>query len=202
MSGSENKKLKDLNDEDLILHFQKTDDIEAYNILVARYKDPLMNFIYKFLGSRDLSEDVLQETFFRLYKNKNYYTTIAKFSTWIYTIAANLAKTELRKKNRRVFFSIQGTNLHGDDEVTEFELPDESYRPDDYADAVFKNKIILNALKKVKPLYRELIILRDVQELSYEEIAEITGLNIGTVKSRINRGRARLQKLLKHIYHA
>ncbi len=202
MNGSENKKLKDLNDEDLILHFQKTDDIEAYNILVARYKDPLMNFIFKFLGSRDLSEDVLQETFFRLYKNKNYYTTIAKFSTWIYTIAANLAKTELRKKNRRVFFSIQGTNLQGDEEVPEIELPDETYRPDDYAESVFKNKIILNALKKVKPLYRELIILRDVQELSYEEIAEITGLNIGTVKSRINRGRTRLQKLLKHIYHA
>lgn len=201
MSGSENKKLKDFTDEELILHFQKTDDIEAYNILVARYKDPLMNFIFKFLGNRDLCEDVLQETFFRLYKNKNYYTTIAKFSTWIYTIAANLAKTELRKKNRRVFFSIQGTNLHGNDEVTEFELPDETYRPDDYADSVIKNKIILNALKKVKPLYRELIILRDIQELSYEEIAEVTGLNIGTVKSRINRGRTRLQKLLKHIYH-
>ncbi|MBU2446316.1 MAG: sigma-70 family RNA polymerase sigma factor [Bacteroidetes bacterium] len=201
MNGSENKKLKDLTDEELILHFQKTDDIEAYNILVARYKDPLMNFIFKFLGNRDLCEDVLQETFFRLYKNKNYYTTIAKFSTWIYTIAANLAKTELRKKNRRVFFSIQGTNLHGNDEVTEFELPDETYRPDEYADSVIKNKIILNALKKVKPLYRELIILRDIQELSYEEIAEVTGLNIGTVKSRINRGRTRLQKLLKHIYH-
>lgn len=202
MNGSENKKLKDFTDEELILHFQKTDDIEAYNILVARYKDPLMNFIFKFLGNRDLCEDVLQETFFRLYKNKNYYTTIAKFSTWIYTIAANLAKTELRKKNRRVFFSIQGTNLHGNDEVTEFELPDETYRPDEYADGVIKNKIILNALKKVKPLYRELIILRDIQELSYEEIAEVTGLNIGTVKSRINRGRTRLQKLLKHIYHA
>lgn len=201
MNGSENKKLKDFTDEELILHFQKTDDIEAYNILVARYKDPLMNFIFKFLGNRDLCEDVLQETFFRLYKNKNYYTTIAKFSTWIYTIAANLAKTELRKKNRRVFFSIQGTNLHGNDEVTEFELPDETYRPDEYADSVIKNKIILNALKKVKPLYRELIILRDIQELSYEEIAEVTGLNIGTVKSRINRGRTRLQKLLKHIYH-
>jgi RNA polymerase sigma-70 factor (ECF subfamily) len=201
MNGSENKKLKDLTDEELILHFQKTDDIEAYNILVARYKDPLMNFIYKFLGSRDLCEDVLQETFFRLYKNKDYYTTIAKFSTWIYTIAANLAKTELRKKNRRVFFSIQGTDLHGDDQVAEIELPDETYRPDDYADNVIKNKIIMNALQKVKPLYRELIILRDIQELSYEEIAKITGLNIGTVKSRINRGRTRLQKLLKHIYH-
>jgi RNA polymerase sigma-70 factor (ECF subfamily) len=136
-----------------------------------------------------------------LYKNKDYYTTIAKFSTWIYTIAANLAKTELRKKNRRVFFSIQGTDLHGDDQVAEIELPDETYRPDDYADNVIKNKIIMNALLKVKPLYRELIILRDIQELSYEEIAKITGLNIGTVKSRINRGRTRLQKLLKHIYH-
>ncbi len=201
MNGSENKKLKDFTDEELILEFQQTNSIEAYNQLVARYKDPLINFIYKFLGNRDQSEDVLQETFFRLYKNKNYYTTIAKFSTWIYTIAANLAKTELRKRNRRVFFSIQGTDYSGNEEVEEIELPDETMRPDTYADSVIKDKIIQNALKKVKPIYRELIILRDIQELSYEEIAEITGLNLGTVKSRINRGRTRLQKLLKHIYH-
>lgn len=201
MIGSKEKKLKDLTDEELIQEFQKFDTIEAYNILVARYKDPLMNFVIKFLGSRDIAEDVLQETFFRLYKNKNYYTTVAKFSTWIYTIAANLAKTELRRKNRRVFFSIQGTDVQTDEEVEDFELTDTNPQPDVQVDGIIKSKIIQDALMKVKPIYRELVILRDIQELSYEEIAEITKLNIGTVKSRINRGRAKLQKLLKDIYN-
>ncbi|MCX8009698.1 MAG: sigma-70 family RNA polymerase sigma factor [Ignavibacteria bacterium] len=201
MIGSKEKKLKDLTDEELIQEFQKFDTIEAYNILVARYKDPLMNFVIKFLGNRDIAEDVLQETFFRLYKNKNYYTTVAKFSTWIYTIAANLAKTELRRKNRRVFFSIQGTDVQADEEVEEFELTDTNPQPDVQVDGIIKSKIIQDALMKVKPIYRELVILRDIQELSYEEIAEITKLNIGTVKSRINRGRAKLQELLKDIYN-
>lgn len=200
MNALDKKKFSELTDEELILHFQKTNSIEAYNELVKRYKDPLMNFIFKFVGSRDVAEDILQETFFRLYRNKDYYTTVAKFSTWIYTIAANLAKTELRRRNRRSLFSIHGTNSKDDEEITEYEIPDERYRPDFQTDSNLKYEIIQKALMKVKPIYRELIILRDIQELSYEEIAEITGLKIGTVKSRINRGRARLQELLKDIY--
>lgn len=202
MDKIDKKLLAEKTDEELILEFQKTNSIEIYNELVKRYKDPLMNFIFKFVGSRDLAEDILQETFFRLYRNKDYYTTVAKFSTWIYTIAANLAKTELRRRNRRAFFSIHGTNSKEEgEEISEYELPDDRYRPDIQTDSNIKNEIIQKALLKVKPIYRELIILRDIQELSYEEIAEITGLKIGTVKSRINRGRARLQELLKDIYY-
>lgn len=202
MDKIDKKVLAEKTDEELILEFQKTNSIEYYNELVKRYKDPLMNFIFKFVGSRDAAEDILQETFFRLYRNKDYYTTVAKFSTWIYTIAANLAKTELRRRNRRSIFSIHGTNSKEEsEEINEYELPDERYRPDVQTDSNIKYEIIQKALLKVKPIYRELIILRDIQELSYEEIAEITGLKIGTVKSRINRGRARLQELLKDIYY-
>ncbi len=110
MDNLDKKQLLEKSDEELILEFQKTNSIAIYNELVRRYKDPLMNFIFKFVGSKDLAEDILQETFFRLYRNKDYYTTVAKFSTWIYTIAANLAKTELRRRNRRLFFSIHGSN--------------------------------------------------------------------------------------------
>ncbi len=202
MDKIDKKVLAEKTDEELILEFQKTNSIEYYNELVKRYKDPLMNFIFKFVGSKDAAEDILQETFFRLYRNKDYYTTVAKFSTWIYTIAANLAKTELRRRNRRSIFSIHGTNSKEEsEEINEYELPDERYRPDVQTDSIIKYEIIQKALLKVKPIYRELIILRDIQELSYEEIAEITGLKIGTVKSRINRGRARLQELLKDIYY-
>ena len=81
-----------------------------------------------------------------------------------------------------------------------YEIPDENYRPDVMTDSGIKDQIIQKALLKISTAYREAVILRDIQELSYEEIAEIMGITVGTVKSRINRGRAQLQKLLIDIY--
>ena len=140
---------------------------------------------------------MVQETFIKVYRYKDSYNSVAKFSTWIYTIAGNLARTEYQKRKRRSFFSI---NAFGEDKNENFDIPDESYRPDVMTDSGIKDEIIQKALQKVSPVYREVVILRDVQDMSYEEIAEITGITVGTVKSRINRGRAQLQKLLKDIY--
>ena len=90
-------------------------------------------------------------------------------------------------------------NDYGEDHKI-FDIPDESYRPDVMTDSGIKDELIQKALLKVKEDFREVVILRDIDGMSYEEIAEITGLNEGTVKSRINRGRAKLQELLKDIY--
>lgn len=190
------KRLSDLTDEELIKEYQDNNTLEAYEILVKRYKDPLMNFVYRFVGDRDVCTDIVQETMIKFYLNKDSYRSFAKFSTWIYTIAANLAKNELKRRKRRVIFSIDNS----DDEKSP-QIEDKMYlAPDRSADSEIKNEIIQKALLKVKPVYREVVILRDIQDLSYEEISEITGLAIGTVKSRINRGRIQLQKLLKNIY--
>ncbi|MFA7418861.1 MAG: sigma-70 family RNA polymerase sigma factor [Melioribacteraceae bacterium] len=190
------KRLSDLSDEELIKIYQDENTLEAYEILVKRYKDPLMNFVYRFVGDRDVCTDVVQETMIKFYLNKDSYRSFAKFSTWIYTIAANLAKNELKRRKRRVIFSIDNS----DDEKSP-QIEDKMFlAPDRAADSEIRNEIIQKALLKVKPVYREVVILRDIQDLSYEEIAEITGLAIGTVKSRINRGRIQLQKLLKNIY--
>ena len=86
-------------DEELISRFQSGDE-NAFVELVNRYKDKLTNFVYYFLKDEELSEDIVQDTFIKLYDKKHYYKPVAKFSTWIYTIARNLANTELRKKNR------------------------------------------------------------------------------------------------------
>jgi RNA polymerase sigma-70 factor (ECF subfamily) len=191
-----NRRLTDLTDEELIKEFQDNNTIEAYEILVKRYKDPLMNFVYRFLGDRDACTDVVQETMIKFYLNKDSYRSFAKFSTWIYTIAANLAKNELKRRKRRTIYSIDNS----DDEKS-LQIEDKMFlQPDKATDGEIKNEIIQKALLKVKPVYREVVILRDIQDLSYEEISEITGLPIGTVKSKINRGRAQLQKLLKNIY--
>jgi RNA polymerase sigma-70 factor (ECF subfamily) len=191
-----NKSLTELKDEELIKDFQDSNTLEAYEILVRRYKDPLMNFVYRFVGDRDVCTDIVQDTMIKFYLNKDSYRSFAKFSTWIYTIAGNLAKNELKRRRRRSIFSIS----NNDDEKTP-QIEDKMFRsPEKIADGEIRNEIIQKALLKVKPVYREVVVLRDIQDLSYEEISEITGLAIGTVKSRINRGRAQLQKLLKHIY--
>lgn len=190
------KNLRDLTDEELILEFQQNDTIEAFEILVARFKNPLINYVYRFIGDYETSSDIVQETMIKVYKNKNSYKSIAKFSTWIYTIAGNLARTEYQRRKRRTIYSIHN---YGEENQT-YEIPDENYRPDIAADSGIKDEIIQKAILKVSDAYRDVVILRDIQDLSYEEISEITGVNVGTVKSRINRGRAQLQKMLKHIY--
>jgi RNA polymerase sigma-70 factor (ECF subfamily) len=190
------KALRELSDEDLILEFQKNNTEAAFNILVQRYKNPLTNFVFRFLGEYEACNDVVQETMIKVYRYKDSYSSVAKFSTWIYTIAGNLARTEYRRRRRRNIFSI---NDYGEEHKT-YELPDETQRPDVITDSGIKDEIIQKALLKVKEAYREAVILRDVQGMSYEEISEILGVNEGTVKSRINRGRAQLQELLKSIY--
>lgn len=189
-------KLRELSDEELILEFQKNNTEDAFNILVQRFKNPLTNFVFRFLGDFEACNDVVQETMIKVYRYKDSYSSVAKFSTWIYTIAGNLARTEYRRQRRRNIFSI---NDYGEEHKT-YELPDESYRPDVITDSGIKDEIIQKALLKVKETYREAVVLRDIQGLSYEEISEILGVNEGTVKSRINRGRAQLQELLKGIY--
>jgi len=192
------KNLNSLTDEELIKEFQDNNTLEAYELLVKRFKDPLMNFVYRFLGDRDASTDIVQDTMIKFYLNKDSYQSIAKFSTWIYTIAGNLAKNELKRRNRRTILSI--SNSDDPDDIT-LQIEDKkTVAPDRAADNSIKADMVQKALLKVKPIYRELVILRDIEGFSYDEISEMTDLSLGTVKSRINRGRAHLQKLLKNIY--
>jgi RNA polymerase sigma-70 factor, ECF subfamily len=187
-----------INDDDLMMKFQEGDD-SSFDEIVRRFKTPLANFVFRFLGSYEESLDIVQETFIRVYKNRLNYKNITKFSTWIYTIAANLAKTELRRKRRFTFFRINSPK--NSDEEYEINIPDTSFSPDIETDKVLRSNIIQNALNKLSANYKEVIILRDIMELSYEEISVITRLPAGTVKSRINRGRAILQVLLKDIHN-
>lgn len=190
------KNLNELTDEELILEFQQNNTEAAFEILVSRFKNPLINYVFRFLGDYEACVDVVQETFIKVYRYKDSYSSIAKFSTWIYTIAGNLARTEYQKRKRRQSYSIDD---YGDEHQT-YEIPDENYRPDTITDSGIKDELIQKALLKVSESYREAVVLRDIQGLSYEEIAEISDVNVGTVKSRINRGRAQLQKLLEDIY--
>lgn len=182
-----------VSDEDLIERFQQG-EAQAYDQIVRRYKDQLLNFVFRFLGNAEEAEDIVQETFLRVYRNRYAYTRVAKFSTWIYTIAGNLARTELRRRKRRRLFSIS-TDMGLEDR--DFEISDEVFNPEIYVDSAIQEELIQREISKLSPKFREVIILRDVQELSYEEISKIIRVPIGTVKSRVNRARLRLQARLK-----
>jgi RNA polymerase sigma-70 factor (ECF subfamily) len=181
-------------DENLMSLFQQGNE-QAYALLVQRYKDELTNFAQRFLGDWDEAEDVVQETFVRVWRNRDSYTSASRFSTWVYTIASNLAKTRLRRWSLRRFVRLGGSQSDG----PVFDLPDESARPDGAADDTIREERIQQALKSLPVKFREVIILRDIQQLSYEEIVAITGNAMGTVKSRINRGRAMLRDQLRDL---
>ncbi len=186
--------LSDQDDEDLIFSFQQG-EVLAFDEIVKRYKDPLMNFVYRFLGDSIESEDVVQETFLRVFRNKHAYKKIAKFSTWIYTIAGNLAKTELRKRKKRNIHSLSEIGFEDKD----YEISDESQSPEKNTNSSMYDEIIQREIQQLSPKFREVVILRDIQELSYEEISKIIDVPLGTVKSRVNRARLRLQEKLKFL---
>ena len=174
-------------DEELISRFQNGDE-RAYVELVNRYKDRLLNFVFQFLGDIEQAEDVVQDTMLRLYEKKHYYKEIAKFSTWIYTIARNLANTELRKKKRR-----KTTYLSQLSKERQFEIPAVQDDVDQSLQNEFIYDRIQSAINNLPEHFKVVIILRDIQELSYEEISKIVEVPLGTIKSRINRARIQLQ---------
>ena len=180
-----------LTDEKLIARFQDG-DINAYNELVDRYKDRLLNFVFRYFNNREQAEDVVQETLIKLYTHASYYKNIAKFSTWLYTIAKNNALTELRKNKRKRTDSLW----------TNEGKPIDIETKGDSLEKTVHNEIAVEALKRyldeIPENFRIAVVLRDFQELSYEEISKILEIPIGTIKSRINRGRIQLSEKMKH----
>ena len=182
-----------ITDEQLIKLFQNGDE-SAYIRLVQKYKDRIYNFIYRFVHDVDLAQDLTQDTFLKLFTRKETYREIAKFSTWLYTIASNLAKTELRKRNRRKTYSVSDLSTKD----REFAISsDVNVITDNKSSSQNLNIVFMDCLVQLSEEFQTMIILRDFQELSYEIISSIMEIPIGTVKSRINRGRIKLTKLLK-----
>ena len=183
-----------LTDEQLIANFQNGDR-KSYNMLVHRYRDKLIRYLYGFSGDLDDAEDLVQETFLKVYIKKDSYKEIAKFSTWLYTIAKNLANTELRKRKQRKTTLL--SQFSKDDKM--YDLPSNDNEVGQEIQTEIVNKIIREAVDQLSEKFKTVITLRDIQQLSYEDISEIIDVPIGTVKSRINRARLQLQVELKHL---
>lgn len=195
--------MPDLDDE-LMIQCQQG-DMEAFDLIVRRNQVPLVNFIARFLGDPDAAEDLAQETFVRMFKAiKRYRSGTAKFSTWMYHIASNLCKNELRNRGRRGRFFVDNviTESSSGSESTEEDLiatapAHGSLQPGNQLERKEREHAVQNAISELPERYRLPLVLRDLQELSYEEISGTLTLPLGTTKSRINRARLMLKDKLR-----
>ena len=159
-------------------------DARALATLVERYSGRVFGLLYRLTGSRDAAEDLMQETFLRVWTHRQDYDFSYCLSTWIYTIALNLAKNELRKHRKFKFFNLTEMTEKG------LELPDPKMGPSALG------HMLDQAIATLPAKYKSAFLLRDVEQMSYEEVAQILGVPLGTVKSRVNRARSVLKDYL------
>lgn len=169
----------------------------AFEEILRRYRDRITNFIYRYLNDRDEAAELAQEAFVRVYFAAGRYHSGYAFSTYLYRIAANLAISELRRRNRRRLISLNGF-FRGDsqDEENDLDPTDTEQLPDARFESDSRSRTIGRAIASLPEKYRLPVVLRDVEGLSYEEVAGVLGLGLGTTKSRISRGRAILREKL------
>lgn len=182
--------------DELLFSQAQRGNAEAFDLIVNRYRSRLFNCIFRLVHHTECAEDLVQETFLRVYRFRNEYQATTNFSTWIYTIALNLARSELRKRKRRQFFSLD-TPLE-EDSGERYELSDPTSGPDDHLHHSELRISIQQAIDQLPIKYRSVIVLRDIEELSYEQISDILKCPTGTIKSRVNRARLKLQEKLRH----
>jgi RNA polymerase sigma-70 factor, ECF subfamily len=187
--------LAELSDEDVMERCAMGSEA-AFRALVQRYRTRIMNLVCRFINDRDRAEEISQEVFLRVFRNRERYRKSGKFSTWIFTIAVNLTKNEIRSRVRhRGTFSLDAMEEESSGQGVTF--PDAKPLPDEDLNAHEIGQKVAEALRKIPARYREAVVLRDVEGLSYEEVGQILRIPGGTVRSRINRARLMLKERLK-----
>ena len=168
----------------------------AFQELADRYHQRLLNFIYRTIGDRDRAEDLVQETFVRVYRHLHRFDPTKKFSTWIYTIASNPAKNELRNRSRNPLVLFQAIKKNWEADHRPLQWEDSSYSPDDLFRKRHLREQVEKAVAELPEHHRVVFVLREMEGKTYEEISEITGVTLGTVKSRLNRARNRFAQII------
>ena len=189
------KRLSQLGDSEVVQRFLDGDQ-RAFGELVDRYDKRLINFVYRTVGDRERAEDLVQETFVRVYRHLHRFDQSRKFSTWIYTIAGNLAKNELRNRSRNPLVLFQTIKKNWDADHRPLEWEDTHYKPDDLYRKRHVREKVEEAVEQLPEHHRIVFVLRELEGKTYEEIADITGVNLGTVKSRLNRARNNFAQII------
>jgi len=184
-----------LSDEDLMAR-AALDDTRAFTELVRRYQTRVIHLVSRLLNDREVSEDIAQEVFVRVHLHRKNYRTGSKFSTWLFTIAANLAKNEMRRRKRR-------RNWTSLDEMQEtlkdasLQFADKKSNREDDLEHEQLSGVVGEAIAALPERYRIALVLRDIEGLAYEEIGLALKIPGGTVRSRINRARLMLKRKLE-----
>jgi len=168
----------------------------AYETLLSRFQQPVYNLALRLLNDTSDAADVVQEVFLKIFRNVGHFRGQSSLKTWIYRITVNEAHNQ-----RRWFFRHRQREIGLEEELEESRgmaqvLPDGNPSPFDYVFDRERQHMIEGALSKINPTFREVVVLRDIADLSYDEIADVLQLSLGTVKSRILRGREALRQEL------
>ncbi|HVP48404.1 MAG TPA: sigma-70 family RNA polymerase sigma factor [Bryobacteraceae bacterium] len=180
-------------DEELVRQLRAGEEA-AYEILLGRFQQPVYNLALRLLNDPGDASDVVQEVFLKVFRNVGRFRHQSSLKTWIYRITVNEAHNQ-----RRWFFRHRSREVGLDDEPEEYRnraLPDGTRSPFDHVFDREKHVLIEDALGRINPLFREAVVLREIEDLSYEEIADVLQISLGTVKSRIMRGREALRREL------
>ena len=178
-------------------------DAVAWEEIVQRYNRRIYNICYRFAGSADDAQDLTQEVFIKMYRTLSSYDPgRAAFMTWLTTITRNLLVDHFRKtKQDRMTETLDGASSEHEDAMPlSDKIPDKAAPPDARVQSREAGETVHHALQKLSPELREAVILRDLHDMDYREIAAVLKVPEGTVKSRINRGRAELARLLQRTY--
>lgn len=175
----------------------------AFDMLVMKYKNMIFNLCFRILNDYEDANDCSQETFIKVFKNLKKFKFKSSLSTWIYRIAVNTCKNKLNSLE----FRLKKNRVKLNDATAEYQidnviLADNTYKPDDKAVKNEMGKIVLETINKLPELQKIIIVLRDIENKSYDEICLITGLKLGTLKSKLSRAREKLKKLLEGVIDA
>ena len=183
-----------MSEEKELVRQAKAGSATAFEALVTAYESKIYNLSLRYLGNREDAMDASQEVFLRVFRFLPGFQEESGFSTWIYRIAVNVCKDALVQRAKRTEQPLEYQNE--DEESRILEIPDERYRPEELVEQSELKGLLADAILTLPEQQRQMIIMRDVQGLRYEEIGEILSLELGTVKSRISRAREKLRKKL------
>ena len=162
------------------------------------YSGRLYNFVYRFVGDQGTAEDIVQETSLKAFSKQDDFKEVASFSTWVFAIAGNLAKTELTRRKKWKMVSMDQDEERGTGSGASMDFPDKSPYPNEVAESSLADSKIRQAINSLPDIFKQVILLYDIEGMSYRDVSSVVGCPMGTIKSRLYRARSLLQEVLKN----